>query len=352
MSTDSSGLNSTRLGTVRLEPVGPVVAGSCGTWTLTLTVGSYGIDEGGTIKVAQRFASDWQPPQFDRPGEAGYSTVTTDGDAKLNPHFEKKGHERPWMKCLVIDVYDGSLAPGDTVTIVLGEGNSMRAQTFIESAHEFRVFVDPTNACVAWAVPNCPTFPVVAGEPVEWVCIVPTQAVVGEPVEVFVKGQDQWGNPTPVPGDLKFEFNGRGVLSLPATPVIHEPGAGRIITPTGSSNSITAYESEPKYKRFWGDLHAQSDATVGSGTEVEYFTFGRDVARLDFTSHQGNDFQMDDEDWQRLNDVVRDFHDDGRFVVFPGYEWSANTPAGGDRNVFYFEEGLPIIRSSHWQTDA
>lgn len=90
---------------------------------------------------------------------------------------------------------------------------------------------------------------------------------------------------------------------------------------------------------------------MGTGTEEEYFTFGRDVARLDFTSHQGNDFQMTDDDWRRLNDTVRRFHADGRFVVFPGYEWSANSTVGGDRNVFYFEEDLPIIRSSPWQLD-
>mgnify|MGYP007059559963 CR=1 FL=1 len=73
--------------------------------------------------------------------------------------------------------------------------------------------------------------------------------------------------------------------------------------------------------------------TVGTGTESEYITFGRDVARLDIASHQGNDFQMDDDYWAHLNRTVADFHEDGRFVVFPGYEWSANTPAGGDRNV-------------------
>src|SRR5690606_37715117 len=99
----------------------------------------------------------------------------------------------------------------------------------------------------------------------------------------------------------------------------------------------------------WGDLHAQTAGTVGTGSEEEYFAFGRDVACLDFTSHQGNDFQIDDAYWQHLNQVVAQFHEEGRFVVFPGYEWSANTPAGGDRNVFYREEGQPIFRSSHWQ---
>src|SRR5439155_16084104 len=164
-------MDLSRLGSVTIDPCEPVVAGSIGQWTITLTVGPAGIDEGGTIKIAQRFASDWEPSQFDQPEKSGYTTVTTSGEAKLKPRYDRKGHDRPWMQCIVIDVYDGSLAPGDTVTIILGDRSKgslgIRAQTFIESKHEFRVFVDPTNACLARAVPSCPTFPVISGEPVE-----------------------------------------------------------------------------------------------------------------------------------------------------------------------------------------
>ncbi len=357
----SPSLISHRLGTVTLDPPGPVMAGSIGTWTLTYTVGSYGLDEGATLKLSQRFASDWEIPQFDRPTDPGYSTVTTSGAAKLRPYYHAKAHERPWMKCLVIDVYDGSLAPGEIITLTLGDRSQgspgIRAQTFQESAHEFRLLVDPTNASVVRRLPTSPIFPVVSGAPVELICIVPTQTVVGEAVEIFVKGQDRWGNPVVVTAPtLTWEGDAAGVLHGTVL-TLTTPGSGYVVagcTITGQtftcrSNPITVYAKLQPLQRYWGDLHAQTDATVGTGTEVEYFTFGRDVARLDFTSHQGNDFQMTDADWQRLNDVVHEFHEDGRFVVFPGYEWSANTTAGGDRNVIYREEGQPILRSSHWQ---
>src|SRR5436190_18820082 len=101
-------MDLSRLGKVSVEPCSPVVAGSMGQWTVTLTVGSAGIDEGGTIKVAQRFASDWQPSQFDKPTEPGYTTVTTNGAAKLRPRYDRKGHDRPWMQAIVIDGFDGS----------------------------------------------------------------------------------------------------------------------------------------------------------------------------------------------------------------------------------------------------
>ena len=50
--------HGSRLGTASLDPPGQVVAGHVGTWRVVYTVGSYGVDEGGTIKIAQRFVSD------------------------------------------------------------------------------------------------------------------------------------------------------------------------------------------------------------------------------------------------------------------------------------------------------
>ncbi len=319
-------MDLTRLGSATLEPCVPVVAGSMCQWTVTLTVGPAGIDEGGTIKVAQRFACDSEPSQFDRPSESGYTTVGTNGQAKLRARYDRKGQDRPWMQCIVIDVYDGSLSPGDLVTIVIGDRSKgspgMRAQTFIESKHEFRVFVDPTNACVARAVPNCPTFPIISGETVELVCI-------AQQGELSIRGQDRWGNPTPKPADTSVTPHGDYFMA--------------------HSGALVARSNPWAKGKYWGDLHAQSDATVGTGSEEEYFRFARDIAHLDFCSHQGNDFQVTDEDWKRLNDQCRAFHKDGEFVVFPGWEWSGNSPVGGDRNVIFLDEDQPIWRSSHWQ---
>ena len=320
-------MDLTRLGSVIIEPLAPVIAGTMSQWTVTLTVGAAGIDEGGTIKLCQRFASDGQPPQFDRPTESGYTTVTTNGEAKLRPRFDRKGHDRPWMQAIVIDVYDGSLAPGDLVTIALGDRSKgspgIRAQTFVESKHDLRIFVDPTNACVARAVPNQPTFPIVSGETTKIICI------AGADGNAFVKGEDKWGNPTPAPGDVNVTREGDFFIAR--------------------SGQLVARSNPVAKGKYWGDLHAQSDATVGTGSEEEYFRFARGVARLDFCSHQGNDFQITDDDWRRLNEQARAFHEDDKFVVFPGWEWSGNTPAGGDRNVIFLDEDQPIWRSSHRQ---
>ncbi|MCL2639321.1 MAG: DUF3604 domain-containing protein [Phycisphaerales bacterium] len=354
-----------RLGSVKLSPMTPVVAGAMTSWTIELTVGSAGIDEGGTIKIAQRFASDGEDPQFTNPAASGYSSVhiqSTDPNTRLRPRFDRKGHDRPYMAATVIDVYDGSLAPGDKVTLILGDRSQgspgIRAQSFQEARHEFRVFVDPTNACLARGIPTPPTIPIIPGKPVELLCIVPTHAQLNTPTPIHLKTQDQWGNPLPAPADTTLTYEGTGIVKIENRKskienilTFTSPGSGRIVAKCAnmqcSSNPIST--NTAPLTKFWGDLHAQSDATVGTGSEEEYFTFARDWAFLDFCSHQGNDFQVRDEDWKKLNDTIRQFHQDHHFVIFPGFEWSGNSSSGGDRNVWYLEEDMPIFRSSHWQ---
>ena len=100
---------------------------------------------------------------------------------------------------------------------------------------------------------------------------------------------------------------------------------------------------------FWGDTHGQSNETLGTNDARAYFEFGRDKAFLDVMGHQGNDFQITGAFWRELNELSTEFDKPGSFVCIPGYEWSANTAVGGDRNVHYRHEGETIHRSSHAQ---
>ena len=79
----------------------------------------------------------------------------------------------------------------------------------------------------------------------------------------------------------------------------------------------------------------------------EYMDFARNIAFLDVCGHQANDFQITNAFWKRINDLTTELDEDGRFTVYPGYEWSGNTPVGGDHNVFFRHAGRQIVRSSH-----
>ena len=348
-----------RLGTVTLTPNKPVVAGSMMEWTLTYTAGSYGVDEGGVIILAQRLACDMEPPQFDDPSASGYTTITTSADCRLICEFQGKRHPRPWMKWnLVMDVVDGFISPGDTVTVILGDRSQgspgIRAQSFQEKLHEFRWLVDPTNAADPRLLPSSPLYPIIAGEPVRLECLLQSRMAVGDSAQIFVKGEDAWGNPTPAPEGLELNLLDTdcarlqdGILHAQAPGVVWvEASAGGM---NCTSNPLQIVESSSHTRLFWGDLHGQTDNTVGTGSVEEYFDFAHDWARLDIIGHQGNDFQVTSEDWDRLNAFIKQDRYSGDMVILPGYEWSGNTSAGGDHNVYFKEDDPPILRSSHWQ---
>jgi hypothetical protein len=111
------------------------------------------------------------------------------------------------------------------------------------------------------------------------------------------------------------------------------------------SNPLVLREAE--LAGYWGDMHGQSGESVGINTARQYFEFARNLAFLDATGHQANDFQINNAFWQQINDLSAEFHEDHRFLTYPGYEWSGNTAVGGDRNVYFRHEGRQIRRSSH-----
>ena len=357
-------------GWAEIQPHGPVVAGSTGTWRIIYHVGRYGIDDGGVIKIAWRDVSDWAAPQFSDPAAPNYATVSTTGPARLRATFEKQRYIRPWRLCVTIDVYDDSLAEGDTVTLTLGDtaGGSpgSRAQTFCQEQFEFRVAVDWCGTWVYTEVPS-PQFPIVSGPPARLVVVGPSEALPGEAVWMGIKAEDLWGNPcTDYTGEVQIEAGGlqglprayrfqpddRGVkrfegVTAPVPGVYRVQARDVAYQLVAQGNPLHCIEERRAFRPFWGDLHGQSEETVGTNPVSSYFRFARDAALVDFAGHQGNDFQITREVWQEIRNQANGFNQPGRFVAFVGYEWSGNTPLGGDRNVYFPGEDGPLHRSSH-----
>jgi hypothetical protein len=366
------------IGRAWITPDAPVVAGDLGTWTVSYEVGGYGYDERARIKIASRFASDWGKPQFTDPAGRDYCTVRLESrcpTAVASLAFEPRGQVRPWFKCLVVSVADGSLHPGDRVHVTIGDrsggGPGSRAQTFRERGCEWRLFVDPFGTELYSVLEPSPTIDIVGGVLHRLVAVAPTTVRPGEPFEALVKAEDVWGNPCErFTGVVRLGSEGAGIRGLPASVsfsaglmavaklpglTLDEPGAdARISAAHGphraDSNLIRALEPGER-RTFWGDLHGQTRATVGTGTIEEYFAFGRDVALLDMMCHQANDFQVTEAEWQRLREQIDRFHEDGRCVIFVGYEWSGMTPGGGDRNVMYRGDVVSLHRSSHAEVE-
>jgi Protein of unknown function (DUF3604) len=357
-------------GSVVIDATGPFVAGSHQRFTLTYTAGRYGIDDTGSLKICYRFASDMGRPQTqDRKAENWIGATASNG-AVLDVRFDYKQNTRPWDRTIYIKVVAGFLREGDRIAVAFGTdeaGPGVRMQTFVDPDFGFRVLVDPVATYTYVEVPGAPRLPIVAGPAHRWHAVLPTCRAVGDTVSLQLRADDIWGNPTadhPSPG---VRFVSRGPLEgLPDAAEMPKHKAAlridglrlgaagevsiHVLSEAGellaTSNALVVKETLP-LKPYWGDLHAQSGETIGSGTAEAYMRFARDDAFLDCVGHQGNDFQITPEFWTTLGALMKTWNEPGRFVTVPGYEWSGNTSLGGDRNVFYRHENLPIRRSSH-----
>lgn len=357
------------MGTVSMAPLGPMVAGSYQSFFIIYTAGKFGIDDSGSLKIVHRSASDFGRLQMDDPEAANYVTAQASNGAVLNLEYDIKRNFRPWNKTLVIKVVRGFLSEGDRIVIRIGDrrfgGPGVRVQTFQETEFQFRVLVDAFATYDFVELPHTPSVNIVSGPPVLFKAILPTLRRAGENFMIGLKGEDRWGNPSDQCEETFRLAASRPVENLPPE-ISFYPGQASILidglradeegdltvdmidrdgnrAATSNPLRIVARDQGVSY---WTDLHGQSQETIGTNNARSYFSFARDKAFLDATVHQGNDFQITDEFWAELNALSAEFTQDGRFIVIPGYEWSANTCLGGDRNVLYAKEGRPIFRSS------
>ena len=358
-----------KMGTAVVEPEGHFEAGSYQSFTLTYTAGYFGIDDTGSIKIVHRFASDMGRPQFDDPQAPNHVTVEATNGAVLHVEYDMKRNIRPWDKTIYIKVVRGFLQEGDKLIVKFGDrsGGSpgIRIQTFCEDTFEFRVLVDPFAVYNYAELPVQPKIKIVPGSPVLWKAVLPTTRRVGDKFRLSLKGEDSWGNPSDQCDRTLLLRPSHPLNGLPKS-VTFSPGQFTVVLDNLSADnegdltidllaedeSLMATSNPLRIKNsvpllpFWGDLHGQSEETIGTNSARDYFAFARDCAFLDVTVHQGNDFQITNEFWGHLNELTEEFTEDHRFITFPGYEWSGNTGLGGDRNVLYLEEGQPIYRSS------
>lgn len=357
-----------RLGQVDISPAGPLEAGAHVPLRVVYTAGFFGIDDTGGVKFSWRTASDSGKPQFIDPKAANYTTAYATNGARLEVEFNRN-NIRPWVNTIFIRVMDGFLRQGDQIIVCLGDPShgspGYRLQTCCDDDFQFRTFVDAFAVYDFVALPEQQPLRLVPGPPARWKAHLPTLRAASDSFSLAIVPEDRWGNPsdqavqdvqlkssTPIEGLPEFVSFSRGDGSAVVEGLkVNSPVDVWIDLMTlegellGRSNPMRV-SNEPPHRHYWGDLHGQSNETVGTNTVAQYYAFARDRAFVDIVAHQGNDFQIDDELWAEINDLAASYDEPGRFVALPAYEWSGNTGMGGDHNVYYATEGRPIFRSS------
>ena len=279
------------MGSIRLTPSGPFVAGSYAELTLTYTAGTFGIDDTGMVKISWRTTSDMSKPQFDKPAAANFTTVEASNGAKLEVWFDRL-NIRPWANTLLIRVGRGYLRAGDTLTVRLGDRRRVRpafgCRPIARSASSSRTSIDafatyeftelPEQPASRWcraggalegdlalarrrrrAVPAGASLPRTCGairpaDADQVLTLVPSRPVRGLPDASPIKRGD---------GPLRA---GNLVADAPAISICVMADGEEL----ARANPLRVVAAAP-LRRYWGDLHGQSGETIGMGNRRKLF---------------------------------------------------------------------------------
>jgi len=334
-------------GKVKFSPKGAFEVRSFQTFHLAYSAGPYGIDDTGAIRVLFRFATDWGKLQVENPTDANYVSATASNDVSLKVTYDYDALYRPRYHGLTVKIVDGYLCEGDTIMITFGDTSAgspgLRLQSFCQSHFEFKVAVDIYATGQFIPVRNSPTISIVPSKPALWKAVAATLRRPDEKFSLGIKAEDAWGNPTDqVEQTIRLSANmtvdglpekidlprGRRAIKLKGLSV-REEGILRISILDRYSavlaNANPVMIKKGPFSGYWGDLHGQSGESVGVGSAREYIEFARDLAFLDIAGHQANDFQINNAFWRHINNLTAEYNQDGKFIVFPGYEWSGNS---------------------------
>ena len=367
-----------KLGIGSAELEGPKVAevASHQTWTLVYTAGAAGIRPGGGIRVGLRHLPYWTTPQTADPKKPGYFTVTAPGDVPVRLHIAQ-GSRRffgpyfAWQHIQEVILPERGLAPGTTLRLTYGDrsGGSpgTQIQPFDESRFVFKVYVDALGDDGYLPLARSPAIEIVAAGPHRLAVVMPSDAVAGRPTWCLVRAEDRYGNPAVryrgtitlrstdpdarLPEAYTFAEPDRGVHRF-ETVTFAAPGNHTVKVSDGelgsTGNPVRVAGSPPERLLLWGDLHGHTLHSDGRGTVEEYYDFAERVAGLDFCAVSDHAFELTGALWEHSKTVTNRVYRPGRFVTFQGFEWSGNTAAGGDHNVYFLENDPPILRSDNY----
>ncbi len=332
------------------------VAGRPGRWTIVYEAGPLGVAEGGVVFLQASPFWGWSTPQTRWPDAVGYTEVST-AAAGVELAAETAGDQ-----LLAVTVGGRALAPGERLRIVYGAGpQGALADRFAERGARLWIAVDGDGDGVRQLLADSPAVDVGPGPPARLVLTLPSAARPGEAVRLTAAVLDPLGNAgvdfageirlaaaagsaaVDHPPALVFAAADGGRLTVEVTPreagVIRLEGKG----PEGLEAESNPLQASPEGARIlWGDLHNHSNYSDGSGRPEELFRYARDTAALDVVSvtdhdHWGMRFlDRDPGMWEEIRELAERYHEPGRFVTLPGYEWT--NWIHGHRHVLYFDD--------------
>ena len=352
-------------GVAKMTPQHVEVA-TIGSYKVTFSVGDGGISQGGTILVD--FPKAWfanpvplikQVQSHDRTAPHYVAVRASREDVVLEldiDHQSLDGSYERYRHIMEIKVIGAQLYEGDEIDVTFGNTTA----PFISGKDRVRVAVDVDGSGRIELINGGADYEILPGEATSVFVTAPSQAVVGQAVDINVTLFDKFFN-VARPERRHLELSGIGddpiaVQVLDTAVVSWTPHSEGFFWPEvdgdfsahGGPIRVTLAESDAKV--FWGDIHSHTGVSK-DGLGSNDYSYARDVTRLDFyaaAEHGGDDSfvaglpigdGITEAEWQNNVDLVRSFYEPGSFVPILAYECSF--PSGHHNVYFRNLDGLP-----------
>ncbi len=352
-----------------------ITAGKFATWTYKYIVGRSFV-RNAELAFAINHPSDWMIPQFAVPDAPGYTTVKTNGNAKILASSRPISGNKGFI--IQFKVIEGKLKKGEYVEITLGDRSfgspGIKTQSLSVDKQVIKVMGSFEDAVkIPWqggefiyGLKNCPSFRIIPGKPKLFDLICPTNVVRNQNFKGIVRICDSVGNlceNISFEGFLAIDNNELRPFRISPEDYSHitikdlkigHTGVHRISIldknkkPVGTSNPIICSENTPKYKMYWGDLHMHSNLSDGMGDPDYIYYYAKNIAGLDIAALADHDtiMAMQKGNWQKVIDLTKKWHKEGEFITLLGYEFTERK-YGEDRNVYYLNDTGPLINSGY-----
>ena len=334
---------------------GSVRAGATRRWDFVYEAGPQGVAVGGRVILLVPPYWGWSPPQTHARHLVGFTEVVCEAEGVELDVAAGSG-------LLAIQIGGRALQEGEHIRIAYGAGVlGAFGDRHAERGSPFWFRVDGDGDGTDALIEHSPTVDVLPGPPAMLVLTATSTVKPGEPVRMTLAILDGTASagveieatvalrsvpegvelPTP-----QLELADRGFVSFEVVPP--EPGIWRFVAETeidgrtlrALSNPVRVDADAPRI--VWADLHGHSNRSDGTGLPDDYLAYARDVAALDVVALSDHDhygveaLDVHPEIWSELQEAAARFHEPGRFVTLPAYEWTSWLH--GHRHVLYFQD--------------
>ncbi len=356
--------SSDGLGSALVAPSKDIKASTLHTWTITYTAAEEGIAAGGGVVFHISPFWGWTPPQDRNPERPGFISLKCSNKSKK---LEIEVNSR--NNYVVVRLIEQPLRHNEQITLIYGDTQKKfdtakaRSDTYAENKERFFIKVDGDGDGFFTPIKNHPEINILSRPAKKFNVTAPSYIEPGETFIVTAAALDNADN-------WDKNFNQR--INLSSFPEgikcseIRTEDIGRLFkcntekegtftlaaknkdkTISGVSNPIVSTKNKPVLNLYWGDLHGHSNLSDGTGTPDDYFSYARYAAGLDaaiLTDHDGWGFDRLDEHpeiWSFLKNKAEAHHKPGKFITFPGYEYT--NWSSGHMHVIFREEPAPLL---------